>query len=116
MTSITTAAGLLSFVTASSPPVVELGLFASFGVMMSLFFTFSLIPALIRVSYLKKKIKTAKLHSSLIDRFLLFCSRLSCSKPKQVVFVSLALTVISAIGISRLKVEQNMIESFFKVY
>ena len=38
MTSITTAAGLLSFLGAGSPPVKELGVFASFGVMMSLFF------------------------------------------------------------------------------
>ncbi len=47
VTSITTAIGFLSFLTASMQPMREFGLFTAFGIIMAMIFSFSVIPCLI---------------------------------------------------------------------
>ena len=49
MTSLTTAAGLASFSTAEVASVADLGVFAGVGVMLALFYTIILIPALLAI-------------------------------------------------------------------
>ena len=114
MTSLTTAAGLLSFLTAGSPPVNELGVFAAYGVMMSLGFTFIFTPAIVRVLRFKAVKAKKEKKTPVIDRFLNACADLSTKKPLLVLSVSFILAIISLISISQLKIEQNMIEAFSK--
>ena len=47
MTTLTTAAGLLSFLSADVAPIAELGLFAALGVILALIYTLLLLPALL---------------------------------------------------------------------
>ena len=113
MTSITTAAGLLSFLGAGSPPVKELGVFASFGVMMSLFFTFIFLTIIGWIP-LRKKDFLPRNSSVVSEAFLKFCSHLSRKYPRFVVTTALSLGAVSLFLITDLDIEQNMIESFAK--
>lgn len=47
LTSLTTAAGFASFITASIGPLREFGIFAAFGILVAMLLTFTLIPAAI---------------------------------------------------------------------
>lgn len=47
LTSLTTAAGFLSFLTASLPPVRDFGIFVALGILLALGFTFTFVPALL---------------------------------------------------------------------
>ena len=47
LTSLTTAAGFLSFLTAPMPPVQHFGLFSSFGVLAAMVFSLTLFPAVL---------------------------------------------------------------------
>ncbi len=59
MTSITTAIGIGSFAGSEVAPISDLGFFASFGVMVSLLLTLTLLPALLSVTKLKPKTNKA---------------------------------------------------------
>lgn len=47
LTSLTTAAGFLSFLTASVAPIRDFGLFAALGILAAMLLTFTLVPALV---------------------------------------------------------------------
>jgi len=55
MTSVTTAIGVGSFSGSEVAPISDLGIFASFGVMVSLLLTLTLLPALLSLTKLKAK-------------------------------------------------------------
>jgi uncharacterized protein len=55
ITGFTTAIGLASFATTALAPVASLGIFGSIGVLLSLFYTILLIPALLAILPVKKK-------------------------------------------------------------
>jgi len=55
MTSVTTAIGVGSFYGSEVAPIADLGIFASLGVMISLFLTLTLLPALLCITQLKPK-------------------------------------------------------------
>jgi hypothetical protein len=96
MTSITTAAGLLSFTIAEIATISELGYFASIGVMLAFVYTVILLPALIAVLPIKTKPeKITVKRSQRMDNFLLFFSRVSTGHPLKIVGVCLVLFVIS---------------------
>jgi predicted RND superfamily exporter protein len=57
MTSVTTAIGVGSFSGSQVAPISDLGIFASFGVMVSLLLTLTLLPALLSLTKLKPKAK-----------------------------------------------------------
>ena len=57
MTSVTTAIGVGSFSGSEVAPISDMGIFASFGVMMSLLLTLTLLPALLSLTKLKPKAK-----------------------------------------------------------
>ena len=55
MTSVTTAIGVGSFYGSEVAPIADLGTFASLGVLISLFLTLTLLPALLSITKLKAK-------------------------------------------------------------
>ena len=67
MTGITTAIGIASFAGSEVAPVSDMGMFASLGVIVSLFLTLTLLPALLMVTKLKQKKKAEK---SWLDRLM----------------------------------------------
>lgn len=99
MTSLTTAAGLLSFVTAGIAPVANLGIFAAIGVMLAFVLTITLLPAALAVLPVKRQ--TARSWSvSGLDRLLTGVGDFAVSRPWPVIVVSVVLFVISlALGL-----------------
>ncbi|MDJ0623265.1 MAG: MMPL family transporter, partial [Desulfocapsaceae bacterium] len=55
ITSLTTAAGLASFSLAKVAPIADLGLFSAVGVMISLFYTMTFLPALLSFIPIERK-------------------------------------------------------------
>ncbi len=80
MTGLTTAGGLISFVTADMKPVADIGIVSPMGIVCALLFSLVLMPALIAVVPFRDK----GLHDdsqSLLQRFLSLCARLSSQHP-----------------------------------
>lgn len=55
MTSLTTAVSLLSFVTADLMPVQSLGIFGAIGVVLALYYTIALVPALLAILPIRRR-------------------------------------------------------------
>ena len=109
MTSLTTAAGLASFSTAEVASVANLGVFAGAGVMLALFYTIILIPALIAIIPIKVKIRPQD-HRSLFDRFLDWVTDFSTSHPKAIAITSAVLILISLIAATRLNFSHDVLK------
>lgn len=113
MTSLTTAAGLLSFSTAELVTIAEMGMFTAAGVMIALFYTVTLLPALIAILPVKiKPEKIAAEKARRMDRFLLFFVNTSTRFPKQILITALILFVVSVGYITQLRFSQNLIDFF----
>lgn len=94
MTSLTTAAGLLSFSTAQIAPIADLGIYAAIGIMIALVNTIVLLPALLVLLPMKPIEEKHKKKSLLMDRFLLFVSDFSLDHAKKIVFGSFVIFVV----------------------
>ncbi len=109
-TTLTTMVGLLSFRSASTLGIQELGMVAAFGVFIALVMSIVVIPVtsgLIKPPKPSTKPKPEqKRRRDIVDKILSFCTDLSDSPPKRMrVFLgALALSVIAAIGISQVRV------------
>jgi predicted RND superfamily exporter protein len=110
MTSLTTAAGLASFAAAKVAPIADLGLFSCIGVLLSLFFTLILLPALLAIVPLKQKKKEASnLGQSNFDRFLDWVAHITTSRPKLIAITSLLIVLVFAAGIPKLRFSHNLL-------
>jgi len=93
MTSLTTAAGLLSFSTAEIAPIADLGVFAATGVMIALVNTMITLPALLAILPLKpaknKQIEKSKKMDAFLDAIAIF----SFAHAKKIVGVSVVIFV-----------------------
>jgi hypothetical protein len=108
MTSLTTAAGLLSFVTADVAPIADMGVFAASGVMLSLVYTVVLLPALIAVIPLKRKESAAEdARHRRLDRLLERIADFSTTHYKGIIVASLALIALAGIGVAQLRFYHN---------
>ncbi len=115
MTSVTTAAGLLSFTIAEIATIADLGYFASAGVVLAFIYTIVLLPALISLIPIKvkpKKVTTAR--SNRMDNFLLFFSRVSTGHPRKIIGVCLVLFIISVYYIFQLHFSSFILTYFPK--
>jgi len=89
MTSLTTAAGLLSFSTAEIAPIADLGIFASIGVMVALLNTLVMLPALLAVLPIKPAKDKHIEKSKKMDKFLDSIAIFSFAHAKKIVVVSI---------------------------
>jgi predicted RND superfamily exporter protein len=113
MTSLTTAAGLLSFSTATISAVGELGIFAACGVMIAFVYTVVLLPALLSIIPLKPaKKRISGTNRTFIDRLLDFVGSLSTMYPYKVLFISAIVIIISIAGISKISFSHNPMKWF----
>jgi predicted RND superfamily exporter protein len=113
MTSLTTAAGLLSFSTAELVTIAEMGRFAAAGVIIAFFYTVTLLPALIAIVPVETKpervdAKTEKR----MDAFLLFFAKTSTKFPKQILVIALIFFIVSIFYITQLRFSQNLIDFY----
>ncbi len=110
MTSLTTAGGLLSFSTAAVAPIADLGIFSAIGVLLALFFTVFLLPALLAIIPLKPaftKTDSEKMAVPLSDRLLTRISNASIKHPYMVLIISTLIILISITGALRINVSHN---------
>lgn len=95
MTSLTTAAGLLSFSTAAIAPIADLGLFAAVGIMIALVNTLILLPAILALLPIKpaKQKHIEKTHK--MDNLLKSIAIFSVVHAKTIVGVSVVIIIAS---------------------
>ena len=111
MTGITTAIGVGSFSGSEVAPVSDMGIFASLGVLISLFLTLTLLPALLAVTKLKPK-EVAK--KGWLDHLMKKFAYVPTHFPKLIATVSLLLVFISLYLASNLKLSHYPLEWFPK--
>jgi uncharacterized protein len=116
LTSLTTAAGLLSFSTAQLTAIADIGIFGAAGVMLALVYSIVMLPALIALLPIKsKKVPAAPDESEAIikkaslDRVLLFFARIAVSHPRKIVAASLLLFIFSGVCFFNIKYAHNLI-------
>jgi predicted RND superfamily exporter protein len=109
MTSLTTAAGLASFVAAEVAPIADLGLFSAIGVILSLFYTIILLPALLAIFPLKDKAQNKKNQITRFDRFIDWVTDVTTSRPKLISIIALIGIVIALAGIPKLQFSHNLL-------
>ncbi len=116
ITSLTTAGGLLSFVPVKVAPVSDLGLYGAAGIMLCVFFTLVLLPALLSVlPEVKSAVVEEKLHFqersqtriSFVDRALKSCGNFAVNHPWKVIVVSTLIALISLFGATQLRFSHN---------
>ena len=111
MTGVTTAIGIASFAGSEVAPIGDMGKFASLGVIVSLFLTLTLLPALLMITPMKpKEKKDGHWLDNLMKRFAYFPTH----HPKVVLGVSLALVALSLALASQLRTSHYPLEWFPK--
>ena len=116
MTSITTAAGFLSFATAALESFVRFGAIAAFGVMAAFVLAFTLLPLLLllvdprRLPQGRGRGRGAT--QARWDRALSALLRLSESRAPLVLGVAAAVALVSVFGMARLRVDASFEELY----
>lgn len=113
LTSLTTAAGLLSFSYSELSALGAMGIFSAAGVMFALFYTFTMLPAIIALIPMKR-IETVRMnkHVVLMDSVLLFFSNFSTSHPRKILAVSALIFIVSGVGVTMMNFSHNLLEYF----
>ncbi len=111
MTTLTTAAGLLSFGFAELAAIADLGIFAAAGVMLALFFTIILLPALLAVLPIQRK---AGSHPASVrmDRVLMAFADFSVAHPLKILGVAALIAVTATYYAFQLKFSDHVVEYF----
>lgn len=111
LTSLTTAAGFLSFLAADLAAIAELGRYTAIAVGFALFFTVTLIPALISVSYIKPRTvkATGVPLSELIPQA---CVAFSCRYPKAISLTAITVLVLGIINATSLEFADDVMSNF----
>jgi len=104
MTSFTTATGIGSFAGSEVAPISDLGIFASFGVLVSLFLTLTLLPALLYLTPLKPKVQE---ESTKFDRLMQKLAIIPYRHYKAVITISTLLVLLSLYAASKVHPSHN---------
>ena len=108
---LTTIAGFCSLLLCDIKPVIHFGWMMSAGILVSLILTFILFPA--GMAMMKKPIPPS-VNKFLTFSFTDFLARFTQSNGILILVVAIVLSVLSIIGVSRLKVENSFIDYFKK--
>jgi uncharacterized protein len=109
LTSLTTAVGFFTLLTASIYPIREFGLYTGIGVFMAFIVAFTLMPAMLM--FLKPPAVATDLKNRLYWRNLL--SRgffFSLRHPRLIRGIAIGLTLLSLVGIYQLRIDTYLIE------
>ena len=109
LTAITTAIGFATLIGSQLVTVQELGVFASVGVLFAFIISYSLLPAVMMLSNIPKvvyNIKNQKLWNKILTNHFLFVIK----NRKSIIWSSVLIVAIAAIGISQLKVNNFLLE------
>jgi predicted RND superfamily exporter protein len=94
MTSVTTAAGLLSFSTAAIAPIADLGIFAALGVIIALINTLVLLPAILSIIPIKPAKQKHINNMQKMDSYLIWIADFSFKHAKKIVIISGIITLL----------------------
>lgn len=106
LTSLTTAAGLLSFAGTPIVPLSRMGIFSAIGVMLAFVYTIMLVPALISKINIQRRPQNAN-GRSWMDSILEPCIQVSTHYPKTILILAIALFALSWHGIRQLEFSHN---------
>lgn len=114
LTTLTTAAALLSFAFADLTAIAEMGIFASAGVMLALFYTIIMLPALMAFTPVSPKVSADKIRNrkTMMDRVLLWIAEWPIRYPLHIVIISLILFAVSVHYIFQLRYTEYMVDYF----
>jgi predicted RND superfamily exporter protein len=100
MTSLTTACGMMSFLTADLEPVRHMGVVAPIGVGFAFVMTMTLLPAMLAIFPLREKARIgASLDQSFTQQGLMRVGDLAVRRPWSVVGVAAALALFFVVGL-----------------
>lgn len=108
ITTLTTAAGLVSFAASRVPPVSELAVFAAAGVILAMIYTALLLPALLTLLPFRPAGRGGPEGGSK-GRVIPWIARFSTSRPKTVLALSLALLLLGGAGLTRLGFSHDLL-------
>jgi len=117
-TSLTSAAGFASLAFAPIPPVRVFGLFVAFGILLAFILTVVFIPAYVvrlseaRIAKLKRGADADAHDNHLLARVLRGLGPRTLAGSKLIVAVTLVILVVSAVGISRIQINDNPVRWF----
>lgn len=111
MTSVTTAAAMMSFLSAALTPIANIGVLVPAGVLFALAFTLTLIPALLAVLP-ERRVPRARRRLALLERVIVASGITAARHPAPVVVVSMLALVASLVGASKLRFSHNPLEWF----
>ncbi len=113
MTSLTTAAGLFSFVTAELAAVAHLGTIAPIGVMAAMIYTLVLLPALLAVVPLKTGARPpGLLERVVVDRFLLPVGLMATRRPRGVLALTAGIVAVASLGLAQVRFSHDGVRWF----
>lgn len=104
MTSVTTAIGVGSFYGSEVAPIADLGIYASLGVMVSLFLTLTLLPALLSITKLKPKVNK---EAGKLDMFMKKLAVVPIRHYKSIIAVSVTLVALALFSASKIELSHN---------
>ena len=112
LTSVTTAAGMLSLMLAPIPPIQSLGLYAAIGVIAALLITLVFVP--IALSFQSEKPVNRPKSAPFLERGLLAIGRMGTTRPRVIVALG-AVFIGTCIYLSTLvQIETNLVDTFHK--
>jgi predicted RND superfamily exporter protein len=112
MTSLTTAGGLLSFVAAELLPISHFGVFAPIGVMVSLFYTLTMLPALVAISPSRGRAQAEAKPLFFTQRLLIDAGVFSTRHSTPILVATFVLVVVSVYGASMIRVAHSPFDWF----
>jgi len=113
MTTLTTAAGMLSFVSAEIAPIAYLGILCALGVVLALFYTFTLLPAMLAITPVgARNVGHGTSATNPLARFLVRTGDFSAGHPGFVLLIAFAVLAWSLLGIDRLRFAHDPVAWF----
>ncbi len=111
MTTLTTAAGLLSFLASDMVPTQTIGIFGAIGVVMALIYTLALMPSLLAILPIKRKAHLSQKKSSFllskIDLLIRACGNFGVTYAKPVVVGTCVLSIITVFGLMKVRFDHD---------
>jgi len=108
LTSLTTAVGLASFATSDLAPVAAIGIFGPVGVLIALFLSLTLLPALmVLIPMGEARARDAADQSTRADRVLASLGRWAVRRPTPIVVTCCLLAAVALTGALRLRLSHD---------
>jgi len=110
MTTLTTAAGLLSFASSDLMPIRSLGIFGSIGVLLALYYTVALVPALLAILPVRRRTRGNDEDASreyplltLIDRVIFALGDFGVRHARGILIFAVGVSLFALAGVARLE-------------